>query len=1577
MNDYNEPCMFIHRPSSARSQDTSHILSRIFRDLYQRDPVTNDTVNFLVQSKEGDDEVHTQYVAELKKVTEERDKKFSEISMLERHIQQAQAASILADERQLENRQNMPDLGLPPERSHFRRYLDSDLLRKYSLIVPEDYNPIELPIVHPPSAGEPNYTRETVNYSRRSNRHSSQISDRKILQKDDFVDDFGHLPSDDDSVPDTSAPPQSSKKKRNLNQSQEMEKLLWKKQMSADARQDARAQLANMQARVNFLRNPRYVSEVSENLLSKGNQVFLPIPEVVIISDYVPGKVYEVDLELKNITKVLRNVRVIPPRTTYFSIGLGRFPAENGLIASGMSCQFTVRFAPDSLADFEDDLVVQSNGCEFIVPLKGKRQPPILNIPEVIDLGGSLVGGTKVGQIQVQNTGGNGRFAVVPGSSWPTTQFKVKSQGGAVAVPPFEFRPSLFAVRPGQSTVLEISFSPKEVKEYETYVTIVCDNCHVKHIKLIGEGQLATVEISEVEGGEKIPAAGDLADTLCDHFIDFGILHPYTYMEKSFIVTNRTAVDLPFVWVIIKPDFREKPNEIRVRDVDTRFSITPDTGLLLANESMKFLLAFAPPTPKLYHSVLHFVLPQMPVPKTPAVDQSRPSSLTSLNRGSSVQTDLEDVAALQIDIRGTCDPFSVIFEPYALHIPGTIPVQTVVKRPIHVLNQSLSPIVFSFQRVTEPAIIHAEPAEGEIPPNSDCLVEICVSGPIPGKMEHNLMCLIQHHDEPVYLNVQAEFSGPEIVIDEASIPFGLVREGSLEERWITIRNQSRIPANWSITLEEGELGENELCIEPANGILPPLKCTMVKVELSALAVKSLNLLLSAKAEDGNTTVLRCTAEVQAPKVCLTECKIKLDDVFIESESRHAVVLYNQTVIPTFFKWGKVIGNGHSKVSVSMKPNKGKITERETLACILTIVCHSLEDVDDLRIPCAIEGQADPLWLSFSCTVKGLSVSFRDEESLYGSENVRISMDDFKIGSKVTKSLFMRNDTSIVAPFSCSLKNFGFKPPTPPHRAAMPNKGQRRALIQRSSATADQPQLTLRARTEAQRAILKNSNGLALILEPSAGVLEPYSEVEISVTACANLWGDYEDFIQCKVGDLPIQEIPVDVKVTGSPLLLQLSAMTTDGKTPVLRFGSQVAGSYVVRRQLKLLNNGPCDIRVDFQTFDRHEEDKQLVDFVVAYKPAFPVKDQKGVEVVPPNDEKEIEEITRQKTNELPPPSTDTSFVLSRATTLKVFREPRPQVLDVHVFEHDGQEPSKYFSVEPSQIIIPADGTNIAVVNYIPPPSREVKAPMDIIGHAVGWLSLPEKEKSDTAVSRKDGYHVDTLAVEMTAGVVPARLLVEFEDEDELHFRSAASDLLCKNKLLENYMHIRSVTLQNTSQTPIKLQFRTKPPFYIIGENDEAKCQTERVIVKSRQHLVVKIGFRLSTQLLDLLHSSEYDKSIPSNLETATSTSPKKTEDDDKTENEEEEFITHIDEGISFFRKGDDRRLQFSSDIILKYDNGESEILPTDAFILLPSIKASKNILEIGTCLVGEYRQRMFFLQNPSLSSSFWTISIGK
>lgn len=54
---------------------------------------------------------------------------------------------------------------------------------------------------------------------------------------------------------------------------------------------------------------------------------------------------------------------MVPPSTSHFSIGLGRFPSENGIVAPGMSCMYYIRFSPDSLADYDDVIKVFTYLC--------------------------------------------------------------------------------------------------------------------------------------------------------------------------------------------------------------------------------------------------------------------------------------------------------------------------------------------------------------------------------------------------------------------------------------------------------------------------------------------------------------------------------------------------------------------------------------------------------------------------------------------------------------------------------------------------------------------------------------------------------------------------------------------------------------------------------------------------------------------------------------------------------------------------------------------------------------------------------------------------------------------------------------------------------------------------------------------------------------------------------------------------------------------------------------------------------------------------------------------------------------
>lgn len=48
------------------------------------------------------------------------------------------------------------------------------------------------------------------------------------------------------------------------------------------------------------------------------------------------------------------------------------------MVAPGMSCKYTVRFAPDSLGDYEDFITVEMQMENLVVPIVAKRPPPVL-----------------------------------------------------------------------------------------------------------------------------------------------------------------------------------------------------------------------------------------------------------------------------------------------------------------------------------------------------------------------------------------------------------------------------------------------------------------------------------------------------------------------------------------------------------------------------------------------------------------------------------------------------------------------------------------------------------------------------------------------------------------------------------------------------------------------------------------------------------------------------------------------------------------------------------------------------------------------------------------------------------------------------------------------------------------------------------------------------------------------------------------------------------------------------------------------------------------------------------------------
>uniref|UniRef100_A0A8C0GUB3 DLEC1 cilia and flagella associated protein n=1 Tax=Chelonoidis abingdonii TaxID=106734 RepID=A0A8C0GUB3_CHEAB len=399
-------------------------------------------------------------------------------------------------------------------------------------------------------------------------------------------------------------------------------KPVWKDYMYKADREQDRVYLARLENRHNYLKNPRFFPP---NTLNGGKSlifpqkkslplfyfsdpqsvpVFLATPPAVAFSEYEVGQVYEMTIELQNMTSVCRHVRVIPPSTSAFAIGLGKFPGEGGIVAPGMTCQYTIQFIPEYLADYEDYILVETQApYSLLIPIEARRPPPVLTLPRSIHCGSCLVGGIKRTELVCRNEGSsNGKFCIMPKKVWPPPNFRAVATIGFVEQGPFGIRPAVFELGPDQAILLEVMFSPSSPENLKQTFTIVCDNCQINDITVTGSGQLIALELLSVTGGESHPAPGEPTDIAAQHLIRFDPQNPHATAEKKLLIRNSTHVELPFYWQIMKPNLQplmpeETGDLAKVKyhlDVESAFSLNPNLGILQPHTDHVFTLTYAP-----------------------------------------------------------------------------------------------------------------------------------------------------------------------------------------------------------------------------------------------------------------------------------------------------------------------------------------------------------------------------------------------------------------------------------------------------------------------------------------------------------------------------------------------------------------------------------------------------------------------------------------------------------------------------------------------------------------------------------------------------------------------------------------------------------------------------------------------------------------------------------------------------------------------------------------------------------------------------------------------------------------------
>ncbi|KAF3703629.1 Deleted in lung and esophageal cancer protein 1 Deleted in lung cancer protein 1 [Channa argus] len=1029
-----DPCVNSHRPASGKSQDISHVLANTFKDLYTKDVIGKDTLSNLIKTKNGRSSYHDKYIEELQLVHSEYNQCIKEADMLENHIILARARAAATENQAYER---------------MKAEIGVNDVSDYQGLLTVKSNP----------------AKQTIAYAMHVSREPQDDGYTLITRSEKAERSESHPCLTFDSSSYTSKRKTTPGEKAN----QTKARPKWNGEPSAKDRADGLELLQKLKDRHSFLRNPRFLPPnaqqggtsliqlrpkvvkteqegnkmVEQSSIDDPVPIFLAQPSVVIFTDYSVGHVYETTLELKNLTSSSRHVRVIPPTTPYFSIGLGRFPGEGGVVAPGMGCKYIVRFAPDSLADYEDFIVVETQTEHlFVVPIIAQRPPPILTIPRVLDCGYCLIGGVKFVEFLCQNVGlSTGTFCIIPKNQWPASSLRSASRTCFSEQPPFAVSPSLFMLQPGEATVVEVVFFPTTAEKSCQAFTVVCDNCQVKDILIEGEGQLIALELVSVSGEILPPVIGEVRDLTAEHFVRFRPCNPHSVQQKKIIIRNNVHLELPFHWQIMKPNLHPllpgetlEPSHIQFHlATDDVFRVSPVTGFLAPCQDHEFIFTWYPKEIVDYHSVYHLVLrdvPQMPP------DPSEKSILQPVRTGSKVN----DVISMEIEVKGSTVPYQVLLEPYAIVIPAEIFICTTTRRQFKMWNHSKTFIFFQWDRKTsQSCVIEVEPSTGRIEENECFDFDLIVTGVKPERVVTSLVCHIEHHHEPVTLVVEVSFKGPIVNLNVPGVDFGLMRLGEQSQTTLLLNNCTQLEASW--TLEEKVKGQQDnedtqILIQPCRGVLPPSGSCSVNVLFRPRFCQICETELELMVENGTGCHLSVRADVQSPKVCLLNCQLLLSEPYVGIPARGTVTLFNQTLLPSHFRWmAQLQGTQASQCTASFDPSSGTLAPKASMEITVNFTSHTNVEVTDMAALCEVQGMDSPLVLSILASKpKKLSVSYSlpsDCSALDDERSLVLNFgDDVVLKRPVTRQLLITNQTAVTAPFTINAEYFTCHPAKP-------------------------------------------------------------------------------------------------------------------------------------------------------------------------------------------------------------------------------------------------------------------------------------------------------------------------------------------------------------------------------------------------------------------------------------------------------------------------------------------------------------------------------------------------------------------
>ena len=466
-------------------------------------------------------------------------------------------------------------------------------------------------------------------------------------------------------------------------------------------------------------------------------------------------------------------------------------------------------------------------------------------------------------------------------------------------------------------------------------------------------------------------------------------------------------------------------------------------------------------------------------------------------------------------------------------------------------------------------------------------------------------------------------------------------------------------------------------------------------------------------------------------------------------------------------------------------------------------------IDDFTIPFNMSGDK-VLALGIKAEVKGLHIVHEtpDPDQVApetNAEQLEPPLLDFgtvDILSPSTRVLKIINKSHIPTQFSLEVAHFRSESIEPPPMTARGVTALSQRSFRPASSLLSKSHVLLDPTSKSQkqkdaeywRERLQHNKGACFVASPASGRLPGNGVAIVTVHCNTDMWGQYTDVLMSRVGDLDPVEIPIKLNATNSPLYYKLS----NNSKPTVRFGCYPMNDEAVTRSVHISNQGPLDIRLDWETFNIVPKDDTLLDLNFFVGDAFPNKSGKNSGG-----------------------SDDGSLIR------------------VEVAAHEGERSTGPFTFSPDQCVIPARGTSKVTLTF-DPTYGVGKCGGDFKSFALAYQSL-DSHSDSSHCSRLQGEKVAPLKIMMTGKVEVPEVMVTAE-EHGFTFKLTAGII---NPRVTEHTKVHKMSLLNGSKLHLGFQMSACLPFTLLNNKVS-------YMLIPRQKVKLDHGFILSQTLLDTL-----------------------------------------------------------------------------------------------------------------------------